>query len=173
MANRTCFVDGCDRPVSARGWCSMHYQRWWRSGDVGTAECIKDSWNATCSVEGCGRSVRARQLCSMHYRRWERATGRAADEKWNDRRRAAHHEREAAKRGVESERFVSHEIFTRDNWICGICGESVDSSIGWPDPMSASLDHIVPLSRGGSHTRANTQCAHLRCNIVKGNQMVA
>jgi hypothetical protein len=29
---RTCSVDGCGRPFYARGWCSMHYLRWYRHG---------------------------------------------------------------------------------------------------------------------------------------------
>jgi len=28
-----CQVNGCDRPQKNRGWCSMHYQRWWKHGD--------------------------------------------------------------------------------------------------------------------------------------------
>lgn len=28
-----CTVDGCDQPVSARGWCKAHYARWSRNGD--------------------------------------------------------------------------------------------------------------------------------------------
>lgn len=31
--NRTCSVEGCDSPVSARGWCGKHYSRWKRTGD--------------------------------------------------------------------------------------------------------------------------------------------
>lgn len=28
-----CSIDGCDRPVDARGWCKAHWQRWRRHGD--------------------------------------------------------------------------------------------------------------------------------------------
>lgn len=35
--------------------------------------------------------------------------------------------------------------------------------------MSASLDHVVPMSKGGGHTYANTQCSHLKCNVDKKN----
>lgn len=30
---RVCSVNGCDRPVSGHGFCSLHYQRWRRNGD--------------------------------------------------------------------------------------------------------------------------------------------
>lgn len=27
-ATRTCSIEGCEKTVDARGWCSMHYRRW-------------------------------------------------------------------------------------------------------------------------------------------------
>lgn len=29
----TCAIEGCSRPIKAKGWCSMHLQRWWKHGD--------------------------------------------------------------------------------------------------------------------------------------------
>jgi 5-methylcytosine-specific restriction endonuclease McrA len=46
----------------------------------------------------------------------------------------------------------------------------VDPRLRHPDPMRVSLDHVIPISKGGSHTYANTQCAHLLCNIQKNNR---
>jgi 5-methylcytosine-specific restriction endonuclease McrA len=77
------------------------------------------------------------------------------------------------KRAEGSERFEPVEVFTRDGWVCGICGGGVDPDLAWPDPMSASVDHKVPLSKGGSHTLGNAQCAHLSCNIKKSDSLVA
>lgn len=28
-----CAIDGCDRPIDRRGWCTRHYTRWYRHGD--------------------------------------------------------------------------------------------------------------------------------------------
>lgn len=28
-----CSIDGCNRPVKTRGWCALHYQRWYHHGD--------------------------------------------------------------------------------------------------------------------------------------------
>lgn len=85
-----------------------------------------------------------------------------------DRCRPFTAERRARKRDAVSERFDPRDVFARDGWICGLCGESVDPALTWPAPKSASLDHVVPLSRGGDHTLANTQLAHLTCNTAKG-----
>lgn len=60
------------------------------------------------------------------------------------------------------------DVFARDGWICQICFDPIDSSIPWPDPMSKSIDHIVPVSRGGAHSMSNVRAAHLGCNCRKG-----
>ena len=46
--------------------------------------------------------------------------------------------------------------------ICGICGLRVNAT-------KATLDHIVPRSKGGSNGIMNLQLAHWRCNNAKGN----
>ena len=81
--------------------------------------------------------------------------------------------RRARKAGATIERFLNVEIFERDAWICGICDLPVDREASWPDPNMPSLDHIQPLSLGGDHSRANTRCAHLGCNVRRGNRVDA
>lgn len=43
--------------------------------------------------------------------------------------------------------------------------EQFDPQVLHPDAMSASLDHVVPLSKGGDHTRSDSVLAQLICNI--------
>lgn len=66
-----------------------------------------------------------------------------------------------------AEPIVAREIFERDGWRCGLCQKKVDKRLKWPNPRSASIDHIVPIKDGGQHVRLNVQCAHLRCNSSK------
>ena len=66
------------------------------------------------------------------------------------------------------EAFDRVEVFERDGWMCALCGEPVDRAATFPAPLSASLDHIIPISRGGTHEPSNAQCTHLRCNVIKG-----
>lgn len=51
---------------------------------------------------------------------------------------------------------------------CGICSQPIDKELRYPDPMSRSIDHIVPLAVGGTHEQSNLQWAHLVCNNRKG-----
>lgn len=81
----------------------------------------------------------------------------------------ADHIARAKRYGVPWEQFASFEVFERDGWLCGICGDPVDRRLTYPDPMSASLDHIKPLSKGGGHLRSNAQCAHWECNVRKSD----
>ena len=62
------------------------------------------------------------------------------------------------------ESFDPHEVFERDGWTCQKCGIAIDRSLEWPDPLSATIDHVVPVSAGGEHSRANARCLCLRCN---------
>ena len=124
-----------------------------------------------CAVPGCDRQHAASGLCQMHWRRKARAEGREPSPKWDERRRANWAKRDALKRGAAGGvSFAYSDVFERDGWVCGICREAVDVELVWPDSYSASLDHIVPLSKGGSHSPDNAQCAHLVCNISKGNR---
>lgn len=128
----------------------------------------RDNCGKQCCVNDCSRPVRARGMCSMHWRRWARATGREKNPVWDDRRRSNYEIRRARKKSNgRVEDFQNVDVYERDNWICGVCGLKVDPCLRWPDPMSASLDHIIPLSRGGSHTLDNVQLAHLVCNERK------
>lgn len=55
---------------------------------------------------------------------------------------------------------------------CYLCEGSIDLDLAWPDGMAFSFDHVVPLARGGEHSRANLRPAHLVCNIKKGAKML-
>jgi 5-methylcytosine-specific restriction endonuclease McrA len=37
-------------------------------------------------------------------------------------------------------------------------------------PTAPTVDHIIPLARGGSHTWDNVQLAHHLCNSLKGDR---
>ncbi len=72
----------------------------------------------------------------------------------------------------DAETFDHVEIFDRDGWVCQLCGLEVNKHLPGADRLGPSLDHIIPLTLGGAHTRSNVQLAHRRCNAAKGNRWV-
>lgn len=59
---------------------------------------------------------------------------------------------------------------------CWVCGRAIDYQLTGEDgqrhPMSFTLDHLVPLSKGGDlHDPINARSAHRRCNSARGNRM--
>ena len=63
-------------------------------------------------------------------------------------------------------------VESADRSCCGLCGREIDYGLRWPDPMSPTVDHIVPYSLGGSNEMDNLQWAHAFCNVSKGNRTV-
>lgn len=112
---------------------------------------------------------------SINWNRRNRDRARAARlARWDrelEYSKEYHKRRRAQKLAAIVEKFTSIEIYERDGWFCQICGIPVDPALKSPDGASASLDHIVPLSKGGAHTRANTQLAHLTCNVRKSDRI--
>lgn len=80
--------------------------------------------------------------------------------------------------GVPYTHVSRKAIFKRDGWRCQLCGRKVkrrssrSKRTGRLHPRIASLDHIVPLRRGGPHEESNCQCACLECNVKKNARMV-
>lgn len=57
--------------------------------------------------------------------------------------------------------------------VCGICGQPVDKTLPYPDPMCAVIDHIVPIDKGGSPDNIdNLQLAHMCCNRAKSDKIL-
>jgi len=56
--------------------------------------------------------------------------------------------------------------------LCGICGKPVDKTLRFPDPWSATIDHIIPVDKGGDPSNiGNLQLAHFYCNRQKSDKI--
>lgn len=62
-------------------------------------------------------------------------------------------------------------IWLRDGGTCGICCQPIDPLLPWPHRMSKTLDHVIPLAKGGTHEPANVQLAHAVCNSRKNDRL--
>lgn len=56
------------------------------------------------------------------------------------------------------------ELAARDGWLCCFCGEDIDPALTWPDPMHATLHHVLAVANGGDGELDNLALAHDRCH---------
>lgn len=117
--------------------------------------------------------------CKADYRRslYERnaESEKALSAQWrrdNPDLARAQHSLRRARRFVNGppEIIKFSEVYHRDGGICGLCHEIVDKDLTFPDPGYGTIDHIIPLSKGGPHQYENVQLAHSSCNSKKGNR---
>lgn len=71
------------------------------------------------------------------------------------------------RRRATTARYIDRAIFDRDGWICHICKASVDPTLPRTHDAGATIDHVIPLSRGGTDEPSNVATAHWRCNREK------
>lgn len=91
---------------------------------------------------------------------WKTPAGRAVQKRNKSRRRAT--------MGIESNLTAlewEYILFTWD-YKCAYCG------VEFSDKVKPTQDHIIPLSKGGTHTKRNITCACQQCNDRKGTKIV-
>lgn len=120
-----------------------------------------------CQCRECGTFFIGRtQYCSQECRR--RHINRKHDKRLN--------------RAKRIDKSISlKKLYKRDNGICWICGGRCDYGdyrrdkdgnfiVGFNYP---SIDHVYPLSRGGTHEWSNVKLAHHYCNTLKNDKVVS
>lgn len=127
-------------------------------------ECRRHAWREHKQCVDCGAECGGRKRClpcgEMELKRLKKESGPAS--RWR---------RKAAERRVLHEPIPSKSIFIRDNWTCHWCGIACRDT---KDPTlmdAATLDHVVPISKGGNHTRDNLVCACRACNSFKSDAL--
>lgn len=56
--------------------------------------------------------------------------------------------------------------------MCSLCGLRIPNYIASAyHPLFGTIDHVIPLSRGGRDNAANRKPAHKMCNKMKGNAL--
>lgn len=101
-------------------------------------------------------------VCKEIARRDVRRKSRKHGSKGQDK-----HRKRARYHGVEYEPIRLAKVLDRDGWRCGICRKPISKTAKYPNPMMPSLDHIIPMSKGGPHLYTNVQAAHHICNTLK------
>jgi hypothetical protein len=68
-------------------------------------------------------------------------------------------------------RISADVIIERDGNVCHLCDSEIDLTLARNSRFGATIDHVVPVSKGGADTLENMRLAHWICNIKKGNRV--
>lgn len=152
--HKACEVCGSDCYGPKARFCSMKCL----SESERQEPCYK--CGKVCRIKGVARKAMCVDCRQLSKNRTRKKYGK------NFRRRAKYH-------GVQYIAFPVRDIHERDGYRCQICRERVFNkaryrkSDGKIHPMSPTIDHIVPMCRGGNHEPSNCQTACFRCNSRK------
>jgi 5-methylcytosine-specific restriction endonuclease McrA len=84
-----------------------------------------------------------------------------------EKHRAGVRANRALRAGAVSEPYTMQDIVDRDRTDCSFCGKTVDL-LETDRRTRPSVDHTIPLARGGTDTLDNVTLMHLSCNQQKG-----
>jgi 5-methylcytosine-specific restriction endonuclease McrA len=73
---------------------------------------------------------------------------------------------------TKAEYTKAKQIILSSYDICALCKRPVDKAYKYPHPLSAVVDHIVPIAKGGDIADINNlQLAHSYCNRKKSDKL--
>ena len=114
----------------------------------------------------CGGRTDRRKYCSNDCRR------KAENASHEARRRAK------IKEAMKDNDITLSALFKRDGGVCYLCGGRCsyeDYTTIQGQKISGdwypSIDHVVPLAKGGEHSWQNVKLAHRRCNYIKKDML--
>lgn len=142
---------------------------------------IQEKYDAVRVCEVCGKQYTLRERMQDGDTRYCRDNGCCSKECLKKRARKAqkirergyrNHKGRARKYGCAFDSSVTLKALIKRNGLrCAICGEMCEpDDHGWTDhtgPKHPTIDHIIPMSKGGGHVWDNVQVAHAICNSIK------
>lgn len=116
-----------------------------------------------------GKQIYCSRRCGLRYN--QKINPSRVD--YNKRRRLR-----AKENGEYDDSITLDKVREQFNETCAICGMKTTTKDHWftnkhfvAGDNYPSIDHIFPISKGGTHTWDNIQLAHKRCNLIKRDQI--
>lgn len=81
-----------------------------------------------------------------------------------EKNRDRQHKRRVILKSLPYEKVDVSLLYEMHKGICGICNGRIPKGM-------ATLDHIIPVAKGGGHVWKNMQIAHAFCNKSKGSRL--
>lgn len=139
---KTCKIKGCEKILFARGWCKMHYNRWYFTGNPGCVELKRQN-----GISKYGFKYKNKSEYAREYRKVKKL--KSID-------------------SMHRKRFggLREKVLKRDNYTCQICGMTDEEHLKeWN--CHITIDHIEGGGRYSDyedHRLDNLWVLCLRCH---------
>lgn len=110
----------------------------------------------------CGVLVTRKSRVPKRCQPCSQIANRAIDARKNHKRRAAGR--------IE---MSIRDLANRDGERCHLCRRKIDTTLPGTAKWGATIDHILPVSCGGTNEASNLALAHRHCNTARGNRQPA
>jgi len=121
-----------------------------------------EQWESDC--QECGTFV-SKQTAFGKIIRCDTCRGKA--------QQAVNRLKNTKRRGMQMKgRVTVEQLVRRDGAVCYLCDEVIDLTIPRNQPLGATVDHVMPRSRGGHDTLDNVKLAHWICNLRKSDKLI-
>lgn len=88
------------------------------------------------------------------------------------KRRFEHRKRRLLEYGLKPSLYTREQIFERDQFTCHLCNQPLNMNARFPNLDYPTIDHVIPLSKGGSDALDNIKAAHFGCNVSKSDRIL-
>lgn len=169
-----CTREGCSRPQRAKGLCDRDYSAHWYAENIERATARQAAYRAANREQA--------RLRSLAWHRANPARSAAARRRWYaaNRDHVRDYRRDYRERNRQAIRVLNagRRARLRNAPVCDLTARD------WHGIKAAyrhrcaychhrrplTIDHVVPLARGGSHTASNVVPACQSCNSRKGDR---
>ena len=160
----TCGVEFHTRMKSQR-FCSYDCrQAGYRvEGFAKRAETKKTSYEYDCDM--CGEKI-IRSIPLGGKRRYHPDCAKKSQQ-------ANYRKKTVKRQGIVKPAYIWHELVLETyGFICYLCDSPIDMKLPRTSKRGATIDHVVPISRGGVDELENLRLVHWECNNRKSNKLV-
>lgn len=154
-----CSVSGCQSAVICKSLCRKHYNQQWRAINKDKVAEYRER-----DKESIAKWKQEHKEDISAYNKQYRL-----DNKHRDIYKVSKARNKAMRRGAETDDSVRDFKFDSE---CMYCGIQVKTTGNIYDPAYRTMEHIIPIAKGGAHTLANLGTACRQCNISKKDKLL-
>lgn len=156
FARPTCEQCGCPCKDGASRFCSYACTKAWR----GERQCKCGAIVKNAKANGVAWCETCRLKAKQKYRRqYKRELG-------------SHRKKVRKGGGFWNSQVKRSIVFRKDKHRCYICKAKCRTDNEWNHPLAATVDMVVPASKGGDWDYHNLRCACRGCNSHKSDRLV-